>query len=112
MELKGKPGEEVWIKAQVNFVQIGLEGVSYFVDIEGQLVQFPESAVMAVKREEPQEEPEEEPKGYSIMDPELPAVKYETPEAPRRRGRPKKATVEGLMAKAEQAKIRNEADAW
>lgn len=104
MELKGKPGEEVWIKAQVNFVQIGLEGVSYFVDIEGQLVQFPESAVMAVKREEPQEEPvvrlsvdehQEEP---------------EEEPAPRRRGRPKKATVEGLMAKAEQAKIRNEVD--
>ena len=113
MELKGKPGEEVWVKAQVNFVQIGLEGVSYFVDIEGQLVQFPATAVMAVsvlddpetvKREEPrvepvvrlavdeyQDEPEEEP-------------------APRRRGRPKKATVEGLMAKAEQARIRREAE--
>lgn len=113
MELKGKPGEEVWVKAQVNFIQIGLEGVSYFVDIEGQLVQFPATAVMAVsvlddpetvKREEPrvepvvrlavdeyQDEPEEEP-------------------APRRRGRPKKATVEGLMAKAEQARIRREAE--
>lgn len=91
MELKGKPGEDVWVKATVNFVQIGLEGVSYFVDIEGQLVQFPESAVMAIKGEEPQEEPEEEP-------------------APRRRGRPKKATVEGLMAKAEQARIRSEAE--
>lgn len=117
MELKGKPGEDVWVKATVNFVQIGLEGVSYFVDIEGQLVQFPASAVMAVsvlddpetvKREEPrvepvvrlaidehQDEPEEEPE--------------EAP-APRRRGRPKKATVEGLMAKAEQAKIRREAE--
>lgn len=111
MELKGKPGEDVWVKAKVNFIQIGLEGVSYFVDIEGQLVQFPATAVMAVsvlddpetvKREEPrvepvvrlaidehQDEPEEEP-------------------APRRRGRPRKATVEGLMAKAEQARIRNE----
>lgn len=102
MELKGKPGEEVWIKAAVNFIQIGLDGVSYFVDIEGQLVQFPESAVMAVsvpddsetvKREEPQEEPEEEPE--------------EAP-TPRRRGRPKKATVEGLMAKAEQVRISRE----
>ena len=110
MELKGKPGEEVWIKATVNFIQIGLDGASYFVEIEGQLVQFPESAVMAVsvlddpetvKREEPQEEPKEELKEEPKEEP-----------APRRRGRPKKATVEGLMAKAEQAKIRNEADTW
>lgn len=40
-------------------------------------------------KEEPEEEPEEAP-------------------APRRRGRPKKATVESLMAKVEQVKIRKE----
>lgn len=110
MELKGKPGEEVWIKATVNFVQIGLDGASYFVDIEGQLVQFPESAVMAVsvlddpetvKREELKEDPQEDP-GAVPADPE------EVPK--KRRGRPKKATVEGLMAKAEKAKIRNEVE--
>lgn len=104
MELKGKPGEEVWIKAKVNFIQIGLDGASYFVDIEGQLVQFPESAVMAVsvlddpetvKREEPQEEPEAAPKDPGAV----PADPEEVPK--KRRGRPRKATVEDLVVRAE-----------
>lgn len=117
MELKGKPGEEVWIKATVNFIQIGLDGASYFVDIEGQLVQFPESAVMAVsvlddpetvKREELKDVPQEEPEAAPEDPGAVPAAPEEVPK--RRRGRPKKATVEGLMAKAEKAKIRNEAE--
>lgn len=108
MELKGKPGEEVWIKATVNFVQIGLDGASYFVDIEGQLVQFPESAVMAVsvlddpktvKREELKEDPLEEPEAAPKDPGAVPADPEEVPK--KRRGRPRKATVEDLVARAE-----------
>ena len=95
MEIKGRPGEEIWVKATINFIQAGLDGVSYFVDIEGQLVQFPESAVMILEpAEEPQEEPEEEPK-------EPGAVPEDPEEVPKkRRGRPRKATVEDLMRRS------------
>lgn len=95
MEIKGRPGEEIWVKAKINFIQAGLDGVSYFVDIEGQLVQFPESAVMILEpAEEPQEEPEEEPKEPGAV----PADPEEVPK--KRRGRPRKATVEDLMRRS------------
>lgn len=95
MEIKGRPGEEIWVKATINFIQAGLDGVSYFVDIEGQLVQFPESAVMILEpAEEPQEEPEEEPKEPGAV----PADPEEVPK--KRRGRPRKATVEDLMRRS------------
>lgn len=113
MELKGKPGEDVWVKAQVNFIQIGLEGVSYFVDIEGQLVQFPATAVMAVSvLDDPETVKREEPRVEPVVRLAVDEYQDEPEEAPapRRRGRPKKATVEGLMAKAEQARIRREAE--
>lgn len=98
MEIKGRPGEEIWVKATVNFIQAGLDGVSYFVDIEGQLVQFPESAVMILEpAEEPQEQPEEEPKDPGAV----PADPEEVPK--KRRGRPRKATVEDLMRRSNAA---------
>lgn len=121
MEVRGTPGSEAWIKAKVKVIQIGEKSTSYrvqpvgVIDFQNYLLEvdaadilFETDAAEMLKAEKQPEE--EESKGYSIMDPELPAVKYETPEAPRRRGRPKKATVEGLMAKAEQARIRSEAE--
>lgn len=103
MEIKGRPGEEIWVKATVNFIQAGLDGVSYFVDIEGQLVQFPESAVMILEpAEDPQEEPEEEPEEEPKEEPKEPgAVPADLEEVPkRRRGRPRKATVEDLLRRS------------
>ena len=76
--------------------------MSYFVDIEGQLVQFPESAVMILEpAEEPQEEPEEpqeEPEEALENPGAVPADLEEVPK--RRRGRPRKATVEDLMRRS------------
>lgn len=103
MEIKGRPGEEIWVKATVNFIHAGLDGVSYFVDIEGQLVQFPESAVMILEpAEEPQEEPEKEPEEEPE---EAPAGVIGDdgsfiPEPRKKRGRPRKATVEDLMRRS------------
>lgn len=102
MEIIGKPGDEVWVKAKIHLINITEDGTTYYVKLDesGQAFGKREEDIIAAapkiirelaKREEPQDEPEEEP-------------------APRRRGRPKKATVEGLMAKAEQARIRSEAE--
>jgi predicted HicB family RNase H-like nuclease len=114
MEVRGTPGGEAWIKATVTEIQIRQDATHYFVRLDGfqsefkvkaENILFESDSVEMLKakkqpeEEDPQEEPEEEPQ----EEPE------EAP-APRRRGRPKKATVEGLMAKAEQARIRREAE--
>lgn len=118
MEVRGTPGSEAWIKAKVKVIQIGENGTSYrvqpvgVIDFQNYLIEvdaadilFETDAAEMLKaekqpeEEDPQEEPEEEPQ----EEPEEAPV-------PRRRGRPKKATVEGLMAKAEQARIRREAE--
>lgn len=122
MEVRGTPGSEAWIKAKVKVIQIGENSTSYrvqpvgVIDFQNYLIEVDaadilfetDAAAMLAEtsrrleeikedlerdplEEEPKEEPEEAP-------------------APRRRGRPKKATVEGLMAKAEQARIRREAE--
>lgn len=120
MEVRGEIGATCFVKATVKVIEIGENGTTYLVTlheggdyhgIKAEDILFETDPAEMLKAEKQPEE--EEPKGYSIMDPELPAVKFETPEAPRRRGRPKKATVEGLMAKAEQARIKKEGgDLW
>jgi hypothetical protein len=110
MEIIGKPGEEVWVKAKIHLINITEDGTTYYVKLdetgpafgkraEDIIAAAPKIIREPAKREKPQEEPEDEPEEEPEEEP-----------APRRRGRPKKATVEGLMAKAEQARIRREAE--
>ena len=109
MEVRGTPGGEAWIKATVKAIQIRENGISYFVQLEGRDEWHEVDAADILFETDPAEMMEIEKKIEELK--EMPAVKFETPEAPRRgRGRPKKATVEGLMAKAEQARIRREAE--
>ena len=111
MEVRGNIGDIVFVKSKIRKIQIGEGGTSYCVQPEGVVdwrscllevdaedIMFEADAAGTLKAEEQSERPAE-----------VPGVKFETPEAPRR-GRPKKATVEGLMAKAEQARIRREAE--
>jgi len=92
MEIIGKPGEEVWVKAKIHLITLTEAGITYYVKMDGsgQSFEMKEGDIMAaapkiirepVNREEPQEEPEAAPK--------------------KRRGRPRKATVEDLVARAE-----------
>lgn len=118
MEVRGIPGGEAWIRATVKAIQIRETGTSYFVQLEGCDEWHEVDAADILFDTDPAEALgtiKEYPgiKCDTLEPPEMPAVKFETPETPRRRGRPKKATVEGLMAKAEQAKIRKEGgDLW
>lgn len=119
MEVRGTPGDEAWIKAIVKAIQIRENGTSYFVQLEGRdewhevdaadiIFETDAAAILAEtsrRLEEIKEDLEEDP----LED--IDAGKYRIPETePKRgRGRPRKATVEGLMAKAEQVRISREA---
>lgn len=128
MEVRGNIGDVVFVKSKIRKIQIGEGGTSYCVQPEG-VVDFrscllevdaedimfeTDAAAMLAdtsrRLEEIKEDLEQDPKGFSTLEPELPAYTIPEAEPKRGRGRPKKATVEGLMAKAEQARIRREAE--
>jgi len=119
MEVRGTPGSEAWIKAKVKVIQIGENGTSYrvqpvgVVDFQNYLIEVDAAdilfetdaaAMLAETSRRLEEIKEDSERDLLEEEPE------EEEPAPRRRGRPKKATVEGLMAKAEQARIRREAE--
>ena len=63
MEIIGKPGEEVWVKAQMHLIKITEGGIDYYVKIDGQVFKMEEGDIIAaapkiirepVKIEEPQ----------------------------------------------------------
>lgn len=124
MEVRGTPGGEAWIKATVKAIQIRENGTSYFVQLEGRdewhevdaadILFNTDAAVMLGETSRRLEEIKEDLEGDPLED--IGAGDYRIPEAePKRgRGRPRKATVEGLMAKAEQARIRRDegGDLW
>lgn len=120
MEVRGTPGGEAWIKATVKAIQIRETGTSYFVQLEGRdewhevdaadIIFETDAAAMLAETSRRLEDIKEDLERDPLED--IGTGNYRIPEAePKRgRGRPRKATVEGLMAKAEQARIRREAE--
>lgn len=118
MEVRGTPGGEAWIKATVTEIQIRQDATHYFVRLDGFQSEFKvkaenilfetDAAAMLAETSRRLEDIKEDLERDPLED--IGAGNYRIPEAePKRgRGRPRKATVEGLMAKAEQARIRNE----
>lgn len=86
MEIIGKPGEEVWVKAKIHLINITEAGITYYVKIDGsgQAFEMKEEDIMAAAPE-------------IIREP----VKTGAAQTGKKRGRPRKATVEDLMARAE-----------
>lgn len=120
MEVRGTLGGEAWIKAIVKAIQIRETGTSYFVQLEGRdewhevdaadIIFETDAAAMLAETSRRLEDIKEDLERDPLED--IGAGNYRIPEAePKRgRGRPRKATVEGLMAKAEQARIKREAE--
>lgn len=120
MEVRGTPGGEAWIKAKIKIIQITEAGTTYYVKIDGSGQSFEikegdilfdtDAAAMLAETSRRLEDIKEDLERDPLED--IGAGNYRIPEAePKRgRGRPRKATVEGLMAKAEQARIRREAE--
>lgn len=120
MEVRGTPGGEAWIKATVKIIEITEAGTTYYVKIDGSGQAFEikeggilfetDAAAMLAETSRRLEDIKEDLERDPLED--IGAGNYRIPEAePKRgRGRPRKATVEGLMAKAEQARIRREAE--
>lgn len=120
MEVRGTPGGEAWIKAKVKIIEITEAGTTYYVSIDGSGQAFErkereilfetDAAAMLAETSRRLEDIKEDLERDPLED--IGAGNYRIPEAePKRgRGRPRKATVEGLMAKAEQARIRREAE--
>lgn len=95
MEIKGELGQEVLVRAKINSVNVSPEGAVYqlgnkwMVDIKDHSIIVKEEDIIFQ---------DEKPKKASA-----PKKKEEPAAAPKKRpGRPKKATVEGTMAKYEE----------
>ena len=82
MEIKGNIGEEIYVKARIKSINIDQDGVRYFVNIDY-------SDVSGIKGEDILFNAEPEEVAEEVV---------ETP--PKRRGRPRKTTVNDLMKKA------------
>ena len=98
MEIKGNVGEEVYIKAKINYIKIDNQGIKYFVSVpDSYLDGLAESEIM-FKIPEPKPTPKIE-----IREKAKEIVKEAKTEAPtKKRGRPKKATVDSLMRIADE----------
>ncbi len=107
MEIKGKPGDEVWIRATLRKIVVTESGVEYYANPTGTDSRFSFKAEdIKIDTEEPDvatvqagrrtaEEVEQRKKFQEVID--------SVDEGKKKRGRPRKATVEDLMHKADQA---------
>lgn len=86
MEIKGNIGEEVYVKAKIKSISVDQDGTRYFLDVEYEDTKGIDSSEILFNAE-PEEVPEE-----------VVEEVVETP--PKRRGRPRKTTVDDLMKKA------------
>ena len=104
MEIKGNIsdiGEEVYIKAKLKYIKIDEKGVKYFISVPDEYLNGLTESEILFKMPEPKPTPKIE-----IREMAKEIVKEAKTEAPsKKRGRPKKATVDSLM------KIANEVEA-
>jgi len=98
MEIKGNVGEEVYIKAKIKYIKIDGKGVKYYISAPGVYQgELTESEIL-FKAPEPKPAPKIE-----IREKAKEIVKEARTEAPgKKRGRPKKATVDSLMRIADE----------
>ena len=100
MEIKGNVGEEVYIKTKLKCIKIDEKGVKYYISIPDSYLNgkgLTESEIM-FKMPEPKPAPKIE-----IREKAKEIVKEAKTEVPtKKRGRPKKATVDSLMRIADE----------
>lgn len=117
MKIKGNIGETIYVKAKLSMIQVNDSGVVYFaqVDDNGDFIPFAENDVRFEDSEKAENAPAElpwvEPKPAKpdVIKTAVAIPKAEVsedsrvviPQTLKRRGRPKKATVEDLVKKAE-----------
>lgn len=87
MEIKGNIGEEVYVKAKIKSISVDQDGTRYFLDVEYENTKGIDSSDILFNAE-PKEAPQEE------------VVEEVVEIAPKRRGRPRKTTVDDLIKKA------------
>ena len=98
MEIKGNIGEEVYIKAKINYIKIDEKGVKYYISIPDSYEDGLKESEIMFKMPEPKPTPKIE-----IREKAKEIVKEAKTEAPdKKRGRPKKATVDSLMKIADE----------
>lgn len=98
MEIKGNVGEEVYIKAKLKYIKIDEKGVKYFVTAPGVYRGEMEESEIVFELPKPKPAPKIE-----IREKAKEIVKEARTEAPgKKRGRPKKATVDSLMRIADE----------
>lgn len=82
MVIKGNIGEEVCVKASIKKIVVTEEGIKYSVMIHGATHEVESEELMFLEK--------------TVM-----AEKTETPQPSKKRGRPRKTTLEDLMEKAQ-----------
>jgi hypothetical protein len=101
MEIKGNIsdiGEEVYIKAKLKYIKIDEKGVKYFISVPDEYLDGLTESEIMFKMPEPKPTPKIE-----IREKAKEIVKEARTEAPgKKRGRPKKATVDSLMRIADE----------
>jgi hypothetical protein len=85
MEIKGNIGEEVYVKAKIKSINVDQDGIRYFLDVEYNDTDGSDSSEILFL--EPVKAAEEVPEEVIEI-------------APKRRGRPRKTTVDDLIKKA------------
>ena len=88
MEIKGNIGEEVYIKAKIKSISVDQDGTRYFLDVEYEDIKGVNSSEILFNAE-PEKAVEEVPEEVA-----------EIPAPAKRRGRPRKTTVDDLIKKA------------
>lgn len=83
MEIKGNIGEEVYVKASIKKIIVDEEGIKYTVMIQNAVYRVDSEEVMFLEK--------------TVKN----AEKAEAPQPSKKRGRPRKTTVDDLMEKAQ-----------
>lgn len=113
MEVKGNIGEEVYVKARITGITVDESGTQYFTEIingDGdKCLHWVNSSDVQFIKKDVIREPVNVPAPAKL---EIPEANHEkkpwesgfVPSKPKKRGRPKKATVEDLIMKAKEDK--------
>ena len=91
MEIKGSVGEEVYIKATIESINVDKNGIVYFVHLVGDGSNYANVKFEDVKFDEPKKPEKKVPEVKKDVEPIAP---------PKKRGRPRKTTVDDLVKKA------------
>jgi hypothetical protein len=109
MRLKGEVGQSVLVKATIDKITITRESVTYnvcFEDEGGITLQIKEENICELDEAEdlPEEAPADEKKIKKQIDEAMDGPKDIQEKPKKKRGRPRKATIESIMEKAEKKK--------